>query len=186
MSYFTDEETESQSAIQTCSRGSLMTGFPYRLSSGLCTWDRHRRGHLGFLMYNKNKDLGGSHDGHVRSPFFPASRRSEATHGAYTLLLSNTSSECGRQGQAPAQSGSDRTPSSGDPEGRSPISGWRRERLGSSHPGVLIVSSRAPKGSSQFPLKRNLCPIRPGPCSPGALQKRRLYLQKALGPAVSC
>lgn len=97
MSYSTDEETESQSVIQTYSRDSLMTEFTYRSRGGLCTWDKHKRGHLCFLTYTKNKNLGDSHDSHVLSLFFPASRHSKAVRGAHILFLSNSPSWRGHQ-----------------------------------------------------------------------------------------
>ncbi|XP_026900386.1 B(0,+)-type amino acid transporter 1 isoform X1 [Acinonyx jubatus] len=87
-----NEETESQSVIQTYSRDSLTTEFTYRSRGGLCTWDKHKCGHLCFLTYTKNKNLGDSHDSHVLSLFFPASRHSKAVRGAHILFLSNSPS----------------------------------------------------------------------------------------------
>ncbi|XP_019675193.3 B(0,+)-type amino acid transporter 1 isoform X4 [Felis catus] len=92
-----NEETESQSVTQTYSRDSLMTEFTYRSRGGLCTWDKHKRGHLCFLTYTKNKNLGDSHDSHVLSLFFPASRHSKAVRGARILFLSNSPSWRGHQ-----------------------------------------------------------------------------------------
>lgn len=128
-------------------------------------------GPLCFLKCD-NKGLGGSHNGHTRSPFFPASRQSGCL-----LLKTDTGltfrSLCSSSGYQ-GRSGSGRSRSQGAMPGRRPGCCKR-----SPHPAVPRVASRRPPTSSSVSTEEKSSSRVPRTVQGQAgLQKQQLYLQK--------